>query len=213
MNLPELSLAFLGCPADLEDPAPAIDWLSQSVDKLEQRNAVRFLAVNTKFKAPPGLRTINVGTNYPSELALLATHANWTKAYHQGSQQYRDAQALFCLHRFVQAHPDVERIVLIAKDPGGDIDIAPLLETASARPFQWLESNREKSAITSIGPIVFNRSNPDSDTALKLALNIALTGAIYGLDPYSLEALLDQSTSAAAIVTHNVSAGECGLKS
>jgi hypothetical protein len=211
--LPELSFAFLACPADLEDPKPAIGWLAQAVGQKGRQNAAQFVAVNAKFKAPFGIRTINVGSNYPTELAQLATHANWARSDPSSPPQYRDAKTLFCLHRFTQAHPDVERIVLITEDLGEDYDLTSLLQNLSSGPFHWHGRDQQKAAKTNIGPIVFNRTNPEADTALNLALDIALTGAIYGLDPYSCEALLNQSISAAAIVTRCMPAGENGGKS
>jgi hypothetical protein len=211
--LSECNIAFLACPVDLADPAPAIDWLLQSVGKQGPKNAAKFVAVNTKFKAPHGISTFNAETNYPIELARLATHANWAKTSGLVPQQYRDAQALVCLHRLVQARPDIERIVLIVEHPADSTDPSSLLQSAFSKPFYWFERDEEKSVTTNPGPILFDRTNPNFDAALKLALDIALTGAIYGLDPYSFDALLDQSTSAATMATHRVPVNESGLKS
>jgi hypothetical protein len=204
--LSECNIAFLACPVDLADPAPAIDWLLQSFGKQGPKNAAKFVAVNTKFKAPYGISTFNAETNYPIELARLATHANWAKTSGLVPQQYRDAQALVCLHRLAQARPDIEKVVLIVEDPADSIDLTPLLQSTMSKPFFWLERCQEESVATSPGPILFDRTNPNFDAALKLALDIALTGAIYGLDPYSFEAILDQSADAATLAVFRTKA-------
>lgn len=209
----ERNFAFLACPADLDDPAPAIDWLLQFVRAQGAKGAARFVAVGTKFKAPQGIRTFNVEADYPVELAQLLTHAHWTRSGQSFPQPYRDALALFCLQRFMQAHPDVTRIVLISGPPAEGYNLAPLLQTAPSRPFHWLERDETKSATTSSVPILFDRASPDFDVALQLALDLALTGAIYGFSPYRFEAFLDQTASAATVLVPHLVAGENGLKS
>lgn len=213
MNLPEPSLAFLACPANLEEPNSAIDWLKQAARQQGQRNVAQFVAVNAKFKAPSGIRTLNVGANYPTELAQLATHANWVRIDEPDLPQHRDAQALYCLHRFIEVHPDVEQIVLMTDNPGEDDDLTLLLQGRPSGPFHWYRHSQQKPGEANIGPIVFDRTHANASAALKMALDIALTGAIYGLDPYSCETLLNQSTDAAAIVTRGISAGKNGGQS
>ncbi|MBO9669755.1 MAG: hypothetical protein J7485_04480 [Sphingobium sp.] len=204
--MPEPSLAFLACPANLEEPKSAIDWLKQAARQHGQRNAAQFVAVNAKFKAPSGMRTLNIGANYPTELAQLATHANWARTDQADLPQHRDALALYCLHRFIEAHPNVERIVLITESLGEDDDLASLLQGSPSAPFCWQRRDRQEPGDATIGPMVFDRTHADASAVLKMALDIALTGAIYGLDPYSCEAFLNQSTNAATLVTRGVSA-------
>jgi hypothetical protein len=210
--LPEGSFALLACPIELENPAPALDWLTLDLG-LPLKRALKFIAVNNKFSAPRGISTVNVETNYPVELARLVTHANWGKSANARlvPPQFRDARALFCLQRLLETHGDIDAVLLIHSKPCKDDDLTRFLQGRSSGPFQWLERETQDMATTSASPILFDRTHAQATEALKLAMDFALTGAIYGIAPYSFEALLDQSTRAAAMIArHAQSTGTAG---
>ncbi|MCW2338504.1 hypothetical protein M2337_002737 [Sphingobium sp. B2D3A] len=190
---------FLACPTDLEDPTPAIDWLWRASSCTGMKDVPCFVAINTKFKAPVGVRTINVEANYPPELAQLATHANSAASHETNAKRYLDARALFCVHRLMSLHPDILRIVLITAQPSECPDLERLLVASPWEPFHWLKRNDHGSDDTRNGLVLFNRLDTRFDVAMDIALDIATTGAIYGLEPYSFGCLLSLSTRSAAV--------------
>lgn len=199
-SLPEPAIAFLACPADFYNPAPALDWLAQISSIKGHRESSLFLAVGTKFTPPSGVRTFNIEAHYPAELAQLATHFAWSSIGETGRLMHRDARALFCLRNFAQAHSDTRHIVLILDGlRKSDMLIDSLEARPAAAPLCCIGQTDQGQSAEGAPALIFDRNHPDAEAALTVALDIALTGAIYGIQPYSLDALLEQMTQGLSI--------------
>ena len=206
----ERNFAILVCPLNLEEPSTAVGWLSQFVDQSEFEDVAKFIAVNTKFKAPHGIRTFNLEASYPAELATLTTHANRSRIRSTLPIQYYHARALYCLVRFAEAHPDINRIALITDEFPPDFGLATLMKSSASCAFGSIVSPAQDSSTLVNVPVLFDRRDPAGDLALRIALDLALTGAIYAIAPYSFQNLLHQAAIAAALRPCRALAGEIG---
>ncbi|MCW2411753.1 MULTISPECIES: hypothetical protein [unclassified Sphingobium] len=190
------ALTFLACPADLDSPAPALGWLARAERLLGRSASHQFVLVSGKVKLPSGMRSFNIEMGYPAEPAHLITHAAWAWSPGRHGPQYRDARALFCLSRFVSQHPEADEIALILGEPGESVspsdggDPPPLAAV--------LSSTKDGGGTCDV--ILFDRKAPNADIALAIATDMALSGAIYSVEPYSLSALLDEVARATAFL-------------
>lgn len=176
----EATLALLACPQDPGNPEVAFDWLPDKVGA----DVRRFLAVTTKTKAPKGVLVINLNAQYPAELARIESQAAIIGAGEMVRAQTCDSYALFSLQRLITSHPEITRVALVrgrmAVEPG------ELLQAFAAQDQPFCPSAQDPAVI------LFDRNQAGADLVLSLALEIALSGAIYAHTGYLLEVFLDE---------------------
>jgi hypothetical protein len=186
--LSDRDIAFFACPADFNEPEAAANLL---LGIKRASGARKFLAVVGKYKSPTGVQIMNTEANYPSEFAKLMTLARWALPGSELPAQYHDSRVLVCLRLLATANPGIGRIVILRHSPNANEEYDSLLTATAPRAFSWPKASGQVQADDPAW-IVWNRDCPSSDEALNLALDIALSGAIYGLDPYNFTGLLDE---------------------
>lgn len=190
----ETDIAFLSCPTDLDNPGPAVNLLLQ-MPHAGMTGTSLFIAAAGKFKAAAKVQTLNVAANYPAEFARLLTLTRWAVPGPTLSAQFHHSQVLMCLRQFVRTYPSFGRVVLLYSATADHEVCDQLLGSEQSGAFTWLLPTEERPQADGPGLIVMNRGYPGADDALDLALDIALSGAIYGLDPYSFTGFLDHVMS------------------
>lgn len=180
----DATIALLACPPDLSEAEEAIGWLPAPIPGFR-----RILAVNQKVKVPAGVETLNLMAGYPSELARIESHRAMLGFHIDFANGAADSLALFALRQLLRANEPLSRVALVRKP----FALAPAcLEPAFARqdrPFARL--------VQDPGVILFDRCQTGADLALSLALDTALSGAVYALATGQLEELLEHAQEVA----------------
>ena len=179
-----------------------MDWLLQ-LPRRAITNAALFIAATGKFKAATKVQTINVGVNYPAEFATVLTLARWAAPDSALPAQFHHSQALLCLRQFIRTYPSIRKIVLLYSDAPGHEGYEQLIASEQSKAFTWSLPSDGRSNADGSGLIVMNRCRPGADDALDLALDIALSGAIYGLEPYSFTGFLDHVMDSLSLANSN----------
>lgn len=191
------NVAILACPADFGQPEVALDLLLGT--KLALGSRVQFfLAVTGKFKAPRGVQTVNAGANYPAEFARLQTLARWAPPASMHRAQHEDSRSLVCLRQLAALHPSLARIVLLRHLPEDGQVIERCLDDPVSGVFVWPFAGSQHG-LHDPAWLMWNREHAGADEALELAIDIALSGAIYGYDLYDMPRLLDDVMTAGAV--------------
>lgn len=181
----ETATACLVCPPDPSNPETALDWLPS-----ENIRAVQlFLAVSTKTKVPKGFQVINLIAGYPAALARIESLAAVNKASETATTQASDSFALFSLWRLFVTHPEITRVALVRGETTVDLEVLSGAFSDLSVPFCTLAQD------PSI--ILVDRGQECADLALLLALDTALSGAVYSQKGYLLQMLLEDAQRAA----------------
>jgi hypothetical protein len=179
------TIALLACPVDPGDPESAFDWLPDHVGA----NVRRFLAVTTKTKAPKGVEILNLTANYPAELARIESLAAIVRAGDRDLAQASDSYSLYALQRLIWANPDIAMVAMVRSQMAADPGAVLVAFSDQQEPFSPMAQD---PAI-----ILFDRRKKGADLALSLALDTALSGAIYAQTGYMLSTLLNEAQQVA----------------
>ncbi|MBC2669071.1 hypothetical protein ACFOON_08870 [Novosphingobium piscinae] len=185
--------AILACPTNLARPEEAVAWLDWALPGPD-KTSVEFVAVQAKFAPPRPIKTVNLASGYPADLAWLASQRNIVAGAGR-LQPFIDAQALFSLRVFVELRREFESVTLLR---ALDNDQVCCAAADASGPFRCTESMHDTAHRPARhGAIVVDVSHLLSRKALDLAWDIVVSGSHYGMTPYCLCSLLN---AAAAIV-------------
>lgn len=164
---------------------PAFDWFPEPAPDTRH-----FLAVMAKSTAPKGIQVLNLTANYPRELARIESLAAITEARSLGRPQLEDSLQLFGLHQLLMLERDVLQVALLRGPMIADPASLRQAFSSQSLPFASLPDNP--------AVLLFDRSKVGAELTLSLALDMVLSGAIYGLGSYRLEQLLEQAQQVVA---------------
>jgi hypothetical protein len=175
--LSDAPIAMLLC--SLDACHPALDWFPDPA-----ADTRHFLAVMAKTSVPKGIQVFNLAANYPRELARIESLAAITEARKLARPQLWDSLQLFGLRQLLTLERDVMQVALLR---------GPMIANpASLRQAFRSQSQPFASLADDPALLLFDRSKVGAELTLSLALDMVLSGAIYGLGAYRLESLLEQ---------------------
>lgn len=162
-------------------------------------NALKFLATTGKFDSQDIAKRVNVDASYPQEPALIQTLGAWAEISTDDDQRIRDSFDLFCLRFLLEKNAGFEFALLLRNDRS-DIELDVLRRRMGRRLFLVFGSPMNGADNASAACNVLFRINGERcERFLAYARELYLTGAVYGLAPYSFEEALAMAVEAVEI--------------
>jgi hypothetical protein len=173
-------ITLLACPLDIELPESALGWFPDDSMDLELS---RFVAATNKTSVPKGTHFLNLSAGYPEGLARIESNAFVSGVAHLEHSPARHSLAIYSLKRLLESHANRKLVALLLGPLTFDLNCLPDFFDQMGNPFGMLSDNRDV--------ILFNGNKPDADLAIALAMDLVVSGAIYGISPYRLDTFLD----------------------
>ena len=178
-------IALLVCPHDPSNPETAFDWFPS-----EDEAGVRpFLSTTKKTTAPKGIQVLNLAAGYPAALARIESLAAMIGANEEAMASTSDSYALFSLWQLIVTYSEITQVALVRCEMAADLGELSQAFGSLDAPFH--------SLVHAPGIILFDRGQTGADLALLLAIDAALSGAIYSHNWSTLPTLLEESQQAA----------------
>jgi hypothetical protein len=161
-------------------------------------NATKFVVTNGKLDTQKLAKTFNVESGYPAEPVHLQTLAAWAEASRH-DPRYRDGYDLFCLRKILAAQDGFDLAVLLR----GPVDLgtgATLVTRLQGRLFRSLQAEIPTDpGADERTNVLFDLRDQRIRAFLDHARELYVTGAVYGITPYSFERALSTAGQALQI--------------
>lgn len=153
--------------------------------RVELPGAAKFLVTTGKFDAEGVAKGFNVEADYPPEPAYLQTLLRWSETGGFADPRFRDGYDLYCLRRILARSPQFDLAVLLRRDPDGLDEAWPdLCKNVDGQLFLTFGDGGSPSLLVDL-------RDARAPALLDAAWQLYVTGAVYGLDGYSLDRALD----------------------
>jgi len=175
--------------------APALDELESTANLMCLRsadlpNGKKFLVTHGKMDVGDPVQALNAAANYPSEPAHLQTLAAWAAVQTRTDPRFRDGHAIYCMRRLLDRQKSFDYLLLLRD--GADLGM------------RWVESRSEADAqllTTFAGEasginLLLKTSDARSMELLDCLWSLYLSGAVYAISPYSLDAAVEAAKDA-----------------
>lgn len=186
----EPAVLLLGPAIDAGESATSLERLGS----LSLPNSTSYVVTTGKFDTRKLAKTFNVEAGYPGEVTVLQTFAAWAEIPYRTDARFRDGYDLFCLRSLLAKVDSFDYAVLVRNATSLQERWPELLTELQERLFVVLGSGSPTSGSPSL---VLNLADPRISPFLECAIELYLTGAVYGIPRYSLaEALITAARSA-----------------
>jgi len=191
--LPEPSILLCGPAAQTEESAASLDLLRQ----VGLPNAVKYLVTTGKFDSEGAAKTVNVEGDYPADTAYLQTLLRWAEIRDLHDPRFRDGYDLYCLRRIIARFKGSDYAVLLRNGATAFERQWPKLQKSiRGRLFQTFgRSTAARGQVPGKNLIVDLKDERCADF-LDAAWELYATGAVYGINEYSLDFALGTALDA-----------------
>ncbi len=192
--MPDPTILLCAPALDADESAAGLDVLR----RVKLRGSAKFLVTTGKFDAQGDAKTVNVESDYPPEPALLQTLLRWTESDALSDPRFRDGYDLFCFRRVLSRFKKFEKAVLLRKGADALQKNWPELKTPLKGQLFVTFSDRVPARPRTADNLSLLIDLTDERWAgfLDLALELYLTGAVYGMERYSLHLALSTALKA-----------------
>jgi hypothetical protein len=163
-------------------------------------NASKYLSAPGKFDAKGLAKTFNVDSGYPAAPAQLQTLHAWAELLDEPDPRFRDAYDLFCLRALIERSDPFDYAILLGDGAGVADELTKLPARLGNDLFAPLgRSTSDPSKDSARESILFDLVNERASNFLNLAWELYVTGAAYGISPYSFARVLTIAADAQRI--------------
>lgn len=181
--MPEPTILLCGPALDAEESAVSLERLRG----VTLPNATKFLVTTGKFDSDGSAKSVNVEADYPAETAYLQTLLRWSGNADLGDPRYRDGYDLYCLQRILARFKKFDyAVVLRAGTESFQQRWRDLTQAAEGQAFLTFEGGEAPHKVNILINLKDGRCRPFMEAAWELFR----TGAVYGMQSYSLDAAL-----------------------
>lgn len=160
----------------------------------------KFVVTTDKFDSLHDVRSFSVEAEHPPEPAYLKTLGSWAGNADLTDQRFRDGYDLFCLRAILSGNAGLDFAILLREADQLDDRLPLLLSKVEGCLFLAFDSEFDcTSAARSRRNLLVDLSNPGVGDFLHFAWQLYVTGAVYAIDPYSLEDAMKAAAEGARI--------------
>jgi hypothetical protein len=192
--LPEPAILLCGPALDAEGSAASLDLLRQ----VSLPNATKYLVTTGKFDAGGDAKTVNVETDYPADPPQLRSLLRWAEINDLEDGRFRDGYDLYCLRRILSRFKKFDYALVLRNGATSLPGWWPELQASIAgRTFLTFDGQGPGAGTLSPHPsLIIDLQDARTPAFLDAAWELYRTGAVYGLEPYSIAAALDTALAA-----------------
>jgi hypothetical protein len=158
----------------------------------------KFLITTGKFETDGAARAVNVEADYPGEPAYLRTLLSWAEVADRADPRFRDGYDLYCVRRILSRHGPFAFAVVL-RGGGGSLESRwpELLKSIEGRLFLTFDGDASAASTPGAGSnILFDLRDDRAPAFIEAAMQLFLTGSVYGLSDYTLDRALETALEA-----------------
>lgn len=163
-------------------PAQALEMLRQ----VTLPHAAKVVVTNGKFDTQKAAKTFNLEAGYPPEPAQLQTLSTWAGLPARSSEQYRDGFDLFALRAVLRRDGPFDYVLLLRARADLEERWAELRDQVEGKLFVTFDDDN----------VLFDFRDVWTTGFLERAWELYVTGTVYAIDDYSLQAALAAAANA-----------------
>lgn len=192
--MPEPAILLCGPALDTEGSAASLDLLRQ----VTLPNATKYLVTTGKFDAEGDAKTVNVETDYPADPPHLQSLLRWAELNDPEDGRFRDGYDLYCLRRILTRFKKFDYAVVLRDGAAGLPGWWPeLQDTLADRIFLTFDEQGPGGGTVSSRPsLIIGLRDIRTPAFLDAAWELYRTGAVYGIEPYSIVRAFDAALAA-----------------
>ena len=182
--MPEPSILLCGPALNAAESAASLDLLRQ----VTLPSATKYLVTTGKFDSEGAAKAVNVDADYPRETPHLQSLIRWAEINDLSDMRFRDGYDLYCLRRVLARSKGSDYAVLLRNGAAAFEERWPKLQE-SVRGRVFLTFGRS-SAARSLNPgknLLLDLKDERAAAVLDAVWELYATGAVYGMDDYSLD--------------------------
>ena len=180
-------LLVLGPAIDADESAHSL----ANLVRVDLPGATKFVVTRGKFPTDGPVKTFNIDTGYPAEIAELRTLATFAGHDFRQDPRFRDGYDLFCIRRLLERNGGFDRLLLLRDPDGFEAHWPGVQASAADRLFATDPDGRN---------LLLNLADPSSRAMIEMAWALYHSGAAYSLHPYGLAGALTAASEAVEFV-------------
>jgi hypothetical protein len=163
--------------------------------------AAKFLITTGKFETDGAARSVNVEADYPAEPAYLRTLLSWAQIGDLSDPRFRDGYDLYCVRRVLARHGPFDVAVVLRGGAASFESRWPeLLKSVEGRLFVTFDGDAAAALTPGVGSnILFDLRDDRAPAFLEAAMQLFLTGSVYGMSDYTLDRALGVALEAVEV--------------
>lgn len=176
-TLSEPTILLCGPALDAAESAASLEMLR----RVALPGAAKFSVTTGKFDVDGAAKGFNVEADYPADPAYLQTLLRWSETGGLADPRFRDGYDLYCLRRILARHESFDFAVVLRGDAASlEASWPELRKGVGGRLFLTFGDEASPSLLVDLQDV---RAAAFLDTAWQLYV----TGAVYGIEAYTLD--------------------------